>query len=54
MNANTTSRDRYLCRSCGGVTVHLTAEEAAVERKEGHEIELWIAIENAAGVKSSN
>jgi hypothetical protein len=38
---NRTDRDRYMCHSCGGVTVFLTKEEAQQERKEGHDVQPW-------------
>ncbi len=43
-----TNKRRYFCHSCGGVTVWLTPEQAEVEIKEGHEIELWSEIEKKA------
>lgn len=48
MTINATDKDRYLCHTCGGVTVFLTAQEAETEREEGHEIELWSTIEAKA------
>jgi len=41
------AKQRYLCHSCGGVTVRLTSKEAADERQNGHDVELWSKIESA-------
>jgi hypothetical protein len=48
MTINATKKDRYLCHTCGGLTIRLTAEEAAAERRQGHDVELWSEIEAKA------
>lgn len=34
-------KSKFFCHSCGGVTVLLTAQEAAAERKHGHDLEAY-------------
>jgi hypothetical protein len=40
-------KQRYLCHTCGGVTVRLTHKEAAEEQRHGHDVEPWSKIESA-------